>query len=292
MKLVHVRDVSADASTPRHQGHSVRFRHLLRGEEGTRENFLLSLVYQRQFQSPRHKQNFDQFRYALKGDFCLEPGEIIKQGELVYQPEGVLYGPQHDEESDRVLLVLQFGGTSGQGYLSIKQQLEASKELSKSGHFKGGQFYRSGKEDVPQEALEAMWEVHHQRQLVYPLARYKKPVVMIPDNFAWQPVKSSDDSDQESDQGEGKTCGAYRKTLGAFSERETVAEMIKIESGGRGRIAAHNGTQLCFVVKGEGKVNGQRWEEQAAVKLLPHESAYLCTDTALEILHFILPTLH
>ena len=44
----------------------------------------------------------------------------IKEGDVCYHPEGVEYGPQNDEEdgTDHILLILQFGGTSGQGYLS------------------------------------------------------------------------------------------------------------------------------------------------------------------------------
>ncbi|KAL8740903.1 MAG: hypothetical protein Q9190_006442 [Brigantiaea leucoxantha] len=293
MKLVHVEDVSSDESHSKPQDSDLRFKHLLRGEDGAKENFLLSLVYQRRFRSPYHKHNFDQFRYAYKGAFSLNPGENIQPGELVYQPEGVPYGPQHDEEGSRILLVLQFGGSSGQGYLSIRQQLEASKKLSQLGRFEGGQFYRRGKEDEPQEAWEAMWDAHYQRQLEYPPGRYKTPIVMRPRNFAWKLVQANDESDSgsSSDNGEEKAGGAYRKTLGAFSERETVAEMIKIEGGGRGRIEGHNAIQLCFVVRGEGEVNGQHWEEQAALRLHPGEGAYLSSKTEIEILHFVLPIL-
>jgi hypothetical protein len=44
----------------------------------------------------------------------------VREGELCYHPKGVGCRPQVDEEdgTDHILLILQLGGTIGQGYLS------------------------------------------------------------------------------------------------------------------------------------------------------------------------------
>jgi hypothetical protein len=69
--------------------------------------------------SPAHKHNFDQFRFAYQGDLSIAENMTIREGELCYHPEDVEYRPQVDEEdgTDNILLILQLGGTSGQGYL-------------------------------------------------------------------------------------------------------------------------------------------------------------------------------
>ena len=67
----------------------------------------------------------------------------IKEGELCYHDKGVEYGPQLDEEDgkDHILLILQFGGTSGQGYLSYDQLLSVQSELKNHGNSEGGKFH-------------------------------------------------------------------------------------------------------------------------------------------------------
>jgi hypothetical protein len=46
----------------------------------------------------------------------------IRQGELAYHPEGVEYGPQDDgNETEHILLIVQFGVASGQGILTYDQ---------------------------------------------------------------------------------------------------------------------------------------------------------------------------
>ena len=46
------------------------------------------------------------------------PNSWVKEGEVAYYPEGAYYGPEvSDKES--VVLALQFGGPSGQGFTCL-----------------------------------------------------------------------------------------------------------------------------------------------------------------------------
>src|SRR2546430_17696575 len=60
---------------------------------------------------------------------------------LGYFPEGVMYGPQsQDPDKFSLALILQFGGTSGSGFLSQPEVDAAEGGLQKVGEFKKGGF--------------------------------------------------------------------------------------------------------------------------------------------------------
>ena len=111
-------------------------------------------------------------------------GSDINHNPWEYFPEGTSYGPQ-TSEATATTFVLQFGGASGQGYLSrqeVKQGMDALKEL---GSFEGGVFRRH--EDVPgkrnMDGYEAIWSHVNGRPLEYPKPRYPGPVMM---DRAWR----------------------------------------------------------------------------------------------------------
>ena len=109
---------------------TISFQHLFKGEDGSRENFML--IFGRQdadFWMPRHRHNFDQIRFPLRGS--MNHGDIdVGEGQIGYIPEGLAYGPQSDPlapfgPGERLQLVLQFGGASGCGFMSIEQRRAA-----------------------------------------------------------------------------------------------------------------------------------------------------------------------
>jgi hypothetical protein len=103
----------------RGSGSGLAFKCFFIGQPGTPENYAFTLAKQNgSFFSPRHRHNFDQFRLAWRGDVNIAPKVDLQQGHLGYFPEGTHYGPQDDPEGNRETLVLQFGGASGQGYMS------------------------------------------------------------------------------------------------------------------------------------------------------------------------------
>lgn len=283
MEIVHGKDLTFSDISLKHRNKGLAFKNLFVGQENTPENHLLALVRSIGFYSPRHKHNFDQFRYAYKGDISISPDKNAFQGELVYHPEGVHYGPQKDSDGERVVLILQFGGTSGQGFLSYRQLEEGQKELAQLGHFEGGKFYRNGRQEVdePQDGYEALWEKFNGRQLVYPPGRYKDPIIMSPVNYAWRPANNLANTD-------GMT---FKKSLGVFTERETRAEMIKMEKLGQFSIASENAIQLIFILSGAGEAEGQPWEEESAIRVSPGKEVVLSAHRDTEILLFTLPML-
>ena len=226
------------------------------------------------FYSPAHKHNFDQFRFAVRGDFSIGRNSILREGQLGYFPEGTPYGPQDDAEGERELLVLQFGGTSGQGYLSQDQLRAAAGELSAEGTFADGHFVRHN-ETHKKDAFEAVWEHHNQRPMEYPPARYKTPVMMTPDNFGWVDVVE----------------GVRRKPLGTFTERQTRAEMLQIDAGSVCVVPDENAFRLIYALGGKGTAGGREWTERTAISLDPGESAEIVAGEAADFIMFVLPVL-
>ena len=105
-----------------------RHRTVAAGEPGTPGNFILEMVRTTDdFFSPRHRHNFDQFRYQLEGEFDFDRNGKMAPGIIGYFPEGTPYGPQSSSVSS-LTLVLQFGGASGNGYMT-QQQMEAGHKI-------------------------------------------------------------------------------------------------------------------------------------------------------------------
>lgn len=269
----------------KHRGDGIAFKDVFRGDQGTPENYYLSLVRQGDFYSPRHRHNFDQFRFAVRNNVSIGPDMLLHEGELCYHPEAVQYGPQQDEGGDRDVLVLQFGGASGQGYLTFDQLAAAQSTLKETGRFEGGKYYANDNSAEAKDGYEALWEHCNGRPLVYPEERFDKPVIVKPKGFSWKPSKSGQ-------------CVFY-KNLGVFTERETRVQSVRIEAGGKWQVDAENAIQLLYVLRGEGNAslnNGQASPEaiqyESAIRLKPgSESVVFSTTSEVEFLHFVLPIL-
>jgi hypothetical protein len=117
MKIVHADEIEWKRGL-QHRGGTFHYRHLLEGNAGTPGNFHLGIGRQDgDFASPRHRHNFDQFRFQIEGTMDFDRNGKMAAGTLGYFPEGAAYGPQ-TSEGRSVTAVLQFGGASGSGYLS------------------------------------------------------------------------------------------------------------------------------------------------------------------------------
>jgi hypothetical protein len=160
------------------------------GEENTAGNFKVGLFFQTgDFYSPRHRHNFEQFRFQIEGDCEFERNGKMKPGVVGYFPEGAFYGPQSSENAN-VVVVMQFGGPSGSGFLSQTQVDAAYYEMKKYGTFDKGVYRRN--EGVPgkknMDSFQAVWEFANKRPMVYAKPQYNDPVIMNPETFRWQPV--------------------------------------------------------------------------------------------------------
>jgi len=285
MSLIHSLHTPYEGNNLSHRGGGLSFKHLFVGPESTPNNYLFTIGRQAAFFSPRHRHNFEQFRFALRGDVTLGPGPdlLLREGQLSYHPEGVEYGPQEDgPEGVKDVLVLQFGGPSGQGYLSRGQLKEANEAVSKVGRFEKGRFYRGEEDKEGVDGFEAIWSHHNGgKKLVYPPGQYNAPVIVKPENFRWKRIA-----------GAGYGGEVYRKNLGIFSDQETRVEMLKIEDGGVYGIAPEDATQLFFVLQGKGQANGEDWETESALRLLPGQGTTLTSESSIEMLRIVVPTLH
>ena len=261
------------------RGGDREFKTLLVGDENSPDNFRLVLARQSgKVVAPRHKHNFDQIRMCLSGDGQnYGPDRWIRPGEVVYFPEGVPYGPE-DSDCQRLGVTLQFGGASGNGFLSSRRSRQGMEELKAFGTFDKGVFYRNG--DIApgqrrnQDSFEAVWEHVNQRTLEYPKPRYDEPIMMRPQNFDWQ----------ETDQ-----RGLSIKPLGSFTERRLEVSLLTLASGARARVAPRAGRQIGFVTGGAGRLDGGELRQHSAFLLDPRESAEIESKDGLEILLIGLP---
>ena len=170
-----------------YRGGTFHFRNLMEGTTGTIDNFQLSMGRNdKDFVSPRHRHNFEQFRFQFEGDLNFARDGVMTPGMVGYFPEGTSYGPQ-TSEGTATTFVLQFGGSSGQGYLSraeVKQNMDA---LRATGTFDGGIYRRNegepGKRNM--DGFQAIWEQANGRPLQFPKPRYAMPVMMDEANYEW-----------------------------------------------------------------------------------------------------------
>jgi hypothetical protein len=276
MQVAHAED-SAQINSIR--GAEREFRTLLTGDDSAPDNFRLYFVRQKgEVDVPRHKHNFDQIRVCLEGgrqNFGAH--KWIAPGEIVYFPEGTPYGPERSN-TERLSLTLQFGGASGNGFVSSARLHQAKGELQAFGTFEKGVFKRSGElasgQKRNQDSFEAIWEHVNNRKLVYPKPRYGEPILMKPDNFEWEPLQD--------------VPGFAQKQLGVFSERRLQIAIVKLDARVRGTHPARGGVQVGFVLRGEGAVNGQALRKYSAFS--GREDLMLSSESGIELLLVELPT--
>jgi len=259
-----------------YRGGMFHFRQLMEGAPGTIDNFGLSMgCNDKDFVSPRHRHNFEQFRFQLEGDLNFARDGRMTPGMLGYFPEGAHYGPQTSEDT-ATTFVLQFGGASGGGYLSRKEVKQGMDELAKSGRFEGGVYKRN--DDVPgkrnMDGYQAIWEQANDRPMVYPKPRYPMPIMMDQANFEWVRVAGAD--------------GVCEKLFGVFTERRASARLVKVAAkatlNGEGR-------SVYVICRGTGNVNGQPLRPLTTVYLDWDEAASFTATDDVELLHLGLPDL-
>jgi len=272
MKVVQAEDVERKRGLE-HRGGTFYARTLVQGTPGTPGNFKLSLSESGHDHSgPRHRHNFDQFRFMVKGSSSFDRDGVLKEGMLGYFPEGVHYGPQTNP-SDTFLIVLQFGGASGSGYLLPSEVKAGTEELKKFGEFRDGVFYRQSGEGKKQvDGFQAVWEHVHGRAMEYPKPRYDAPVFMDPASFDWVSIGD----------------GVQEKLLGTFTERRCEGGLLKLEAGASHRVS---GRGLWVVLDGAGSTSRQALRQYTAVHLEKDEETVLEASAAMILLHYGLPDL-
>ena len=187
MDIIHAGAMEWGANLASHRAGGMSHKVLFEGAEGNADNFLFVLANEgSDYYSPRHRHAWDQVRFCIEGSIPIGKAIAVDAGETAYFPEGVHYGPQ-EGGPDRIVLLLQFGGSSGLGYLSAAQLRQGIAALSEEGRFEKGVFRRErGEGRTNQDAYEAIWNKVVGHDLRYPEPRYKAPIVMRPEAFAWR----------------------------------------------------------------------------------------------------------
>ncbi|MDB5875456.1 MAG: hypothetical protein JWQ07_4898 [Ramlibacter sp.] len=254
----------------------VVFQYCAIGEPQSPDNFMLVLGRQDgDFYMPRHRHNFDQIRLPLKGDMNIGDGMKLKEGQVGYFPEGLPYGPQDDPlgktaPGERLHLVLQFGGASGIGFMSMEQRLRARDELAQVGEFVGPNYrYPDGKLEW---GLNTIWKHVFGERLKYPMPRYPKVVLADPQRFNWLP----------------QAPGVLRKFLGSFTEREAWVEMVRVTPGAKWH-STREAMRLVFVVSGEGACGTQALGAYDTVQVQAGELLEISAQSELELFVMGLP---
>jgi hypothetical protein len=268
MQIVQGDEIPVDANASNVRGGELRKRILLTGEMNTPGNFKLGLFYQTgDFSSPRHRHNFDQFRFQLEGDCDFDRDGTMKPGVIGYFPEGAPYGPQSSKESNLVAVV-QFGGPSGSGFMAQEQVDAIYEEMKQFGSFDQGVYRRN--EGVPgkknMDSFHAVWEYANKRPLVYPKPQYAKPILMNPDAVRWLPLADSP--------------GVEEKSLGTFTDCKIRCGRYKLAPGSS---FTGTGRGLYLVLYGNGSLEGRPMRRHTALYLKDGEQATFKADETTEI---------
>jgi len=276
MKIVQGDQVQEVVRQFQHRQGQFIHRKLMTGEPGTPGNFMLELVRTTDdFFSPRHKHNFDQFRYQVEGEFDFDRNGKMKPGIIGYFPEGTPYGPQTSAVTS-VTMVLQFGGASGSGYMTQEEMEASTAELKKFGRFEKGVYRRNedveGKRNL--DGYQAVWENVNKRPMKYPEPRYNDPIMMNPEHFDWVPVDGAP--------------GVYDKLMGVFTERRCAAQFFKLDP--QARLKAH-GRGLYVVLSGEGQIASEPYRRFTTVYCEEGDDPAFTAKTATEVLMLGLPRL-
>jgi hypothetical protein len=268
MDIVHAGQMDWGANLASHRQGEMAHKLLFEGAEGSPDNHLLVLAREgASYFSPRHRHAWDQVRFCLEGSVPLGKALRLDAGEVAYFPEGVPYGP-HEGGPDRIVLLLQFGGASGLGYLSAAQLRAGIAELETEGAFEGGVFRRrSGEGPKNQDAYEAIWRRVTGRPIAYPEPRYKAPIVMRPEGFSWREA------------GEG----VRRRALGVFPERGLELAFVALDAGATWTAPAAHTLRFIFVRDGEGRCGAEPYAAHTAARLGPGEAATFEASTPTEL---------
>jgi hypothetical protein len=228
------------------------------GVPGLTAEFSLSIVPEGYF-TPRHRHNFDQIRYTLSGIQSTGHGDL-GPGEIGYFPEGAYYGPQA-QKGECATLVLQFQGASGRHLLS-NEEMNATyqKMIGEGAVFENG-IYRGrtasgGRKN--KDSYVAIWEEHEGQKLTFPASRYRTPVMMMSQNYAWIA-----DRDRP---------GVELKHLGTFTEMRTGIGFFRLLPGARLEATRQRDAELRYCIEGAFTYGGKNWGKDTYMYLPPEST--------------------
>ncbi|WP_376088112.1 hypothetical protein ACE7GA_15535 [Roseomonas sp. CCTCC AB2023176] len=277
MRVVHGDEIPFTVPRTSHREGGIAFKHLLTGPAGAPDCYELSIArVETRYDAPRHRHNFDQVRWQLMGEFGDGKADLLRPGEVGYYGEGTYYTIAADGPSEQLLL--QSGAPTGSGFMPYQALFGGAAELSKLGTFRDGVFFRDKETNLPpgvkrnQDGYEAVWQHVMGTPVVYPRPRFRSPVVMHPDAFAWLE--------------DGP--GVARRDFGRLTERGVRIGQIRVSRGG---VAKEGGPArtLLYVLSGEGAADGQALRAGSAVEVDPRERLRLTSAGEMVLAVLTLP---
>ncbi len=216
--------------------------------------------------TPRHRHNFDQIRYVLKGKYPASPHKIMDEGSVAYFPESVHYGPQ-DRPEGLEMMVIQFGGASGSGFLSTPRREAANEALKAKGEFNKGVYtwFDDKGQKHNMDGSAACFEEATGKKLIFHPARYDDIIMMDPKTYDWIATD---------------TPGVFTKLLGTFTERNTRIGFLKLEAGATYNTGTRSQTEILFMSTGTIEIDGKTYGDQTAIELLPTDAPVNIKATA------------
>jgi hypothetical protein len=234
-------------------------KHLLFGEDGSPNNYDLNMGQTGSggWRTPRHRHNFDQIRYVIKGQLPYTENDVLEEGWVGYFPESVYYGPQERPEGLRTM-VLQCGGASGAGYLSVAQREATNAELAKTGEFKKGMYHYTDENGQPQsvDGSLAIFEHAMGGKLEFATPRYTDVIAMNPEAYDWLPT--------------GET-GVWEKWLGSFTERNLRIGFLRLDAGAVYQAGQHPSIEILFQINGQIWAGGEKYGPETGYEFLANE---------------------
>jgi hypothetical protein len=266
------------------RGRTKRDAVLLAGDENSPDNFIMRFgdndVAEDDRGSPRHRHNFEQIRYPLRGDHPIGPDLVIPEGWVGYFPEGAFYGPYGFPTRPLTMLVVQFGGPSGTGFESIAQGRQGFDELlARGGRLDDGLYLWEDEEGGrhAQDAYEAKWEAIFKKKIAYPAPRYHTFILMNPASFAWMKDPARP--------------GVGRKLLGTFTEREVRVGLIQLDRGASFTFGLEPAGEMLFLQAGAVAHDGVEHETRTAFATAAGDGSETVTASEdSELFYLKLPT--
>jgi hypothetical protein len=269
----------------RPQGHHregvIEFLPLLQGENGRPDHFVLNIARFEEYFTPRHRHNYDQIRYCFNAPFPYAKDKVIPAGWIGYFPEGTPYGPQDvrcELENGPEILTWQFGGASGQGFVSAGSLRDAYEALAVNGRFERGFYLRQMPDgsERKQDGYEAAWAAASGQELVYPPARFSEPVLMDPAAFVWRDTAE---------------VGVQQKRLATF-EPQLSLWFTRLANGAEHQPVPHQAIQHAYVLEGDVQIAGGSYGKGTVIELGAGESFPMTAGvTGVELFWLALPVL-
>jgi hypothetical protein len=232
---------------------------LLTGDDTSPNNYVLNVgrTGSGGWSTPRHRHDFDQIRYVIKGTYPYAKGKVMPEGSVAYFPESVHYGPQ-DRPEGLEMMVCQFGGSSGNGFLSVSRREAANEALKQKGEFKNGVFtyIDANGQRHNKDGSEACFEEATGKKLVFSKPRYDDVILMDPSGYEWIATQ---------------TPGVSTKWLGAFTERNTRLGFIRVDADAIFSAGEQPSVEILFLTKGVVSLDGRQYGPRTAFEFMANE---------------------